>query len=307
MKRGFITLLILFINLCLFSQVAINTESPSSSAVLFLKAENINTATIGGFLLPVVTETQQNSIPVSISDFSDDGLQIFVNDPVTGKKCWEIYDAYTQTWRSIHCYNLDCNASIIFEENFENYQENTGVTGVSSTNGNYPDQVSKWTLTSFSSFGSSVADLPGTLIDEDDYALVKGGRMEFKDTNGLLQFKTQEINISGYSNIQISMDIDESGSLEYVPSEHINNHNCGETESDFFDVFYSTNGGASFIKVEDYLNLGTANHTLVDDLSNEVNFSISNITGNSLIIMIQLQNWAASEIYYLDNILVQCN
>ena len=72
----------------------------------------------------------------------------------------------------------------MYRENFNLYQENTGVTGVSSVNGDYPSGVTKWTLTSFQYFGSDVPNLPGMLVDVDDYALVKSGELSFRDTNG---------------------------------------------------------------------------------------------------------------------------
>ena len=83
-----------------FSQVSIGATSPSTAAVLYLKAANIGAINVGGFLLPVVTEKQQDLIPVKDLD---DGLMVFVKDVSTGKWCLDIYDAKQKVWRSIQC------------------------------------------------------------------------------------------------------------------------------------------------------------------------------------------------------------
>jgi len=83
-----------------FSQVSIGTTSPSSAAVLYLKTANVGAVKVGGFLLPVVTEKQQDLIPVKDLD---DGLMVFVKDMSTGKWCLDIYDAKQKVWRSIRC------------------------------------------------------------------------------------------------------------------------------------------------------------------------------------------------------------
>ncbi len=289
------------------AQVGINTTNLSSAAVLHLEAENVQTTKIGGFLMPVVTESEQSSIPVSISDDRDDGLMVFVSDPVTGKQCWDIYDGIVHAWRSINCLNVTCSGDILFVEDFDSYVGDTGVSGVTSSSGDYPSGVTKWTLTSFESYGSSTPSLPGTLLDANDFALVQSGKLALRDTNGIFQFQTQEIDISGYTDIGISMEVSTGGDLEYAPSQHIDDFTCGFDNSDYFDLAYSTDGGISFTKITNYIGLGTINHTLVDNLTGTVTVSVSGISGTSLIIRVRLQTWAADEYYYLDNIVVSCN
>ncbi len=288
------------------AQVGINTTTVSSAAVLHLEAENVHTTQIGGFLMPVVTESEQSNIPVSTLDNRDDGLMVFVSDPVTGKQCWDIYDGIVHTWRSINCLNVTCSGDILFQENFESYTGNTGVSGVTSSSGDYPSGVTKWTLTSFQAYGNSTPALPGTLLDEDDFALVQAGKLAFRDTNGVFQFQTQAIDISGYDNIGVSMEVSTAGILEYDPLKHINDFTCGEIESDYFDLAYSTDGGISYTKITNYSGLGTINHTLVSNLTGTVTVSVSGLSGSSLIIRIRLQTWAADEHYFLDNIIVSC-
>lgn len=291
----------------IYSQVGINTITPSTAAVLHLEAQKIPTTEFGGFLMPIVTEAQQLLIPVSTVDASDDGLMVYVSDSGTGKQCWDIYDGVQHVWRSINCVSADCNSDILYTENFNSYLPNTGVTGASSINGNYPAGVNKWSLTSFLSFTTNVPALPGLLIDENDFAKIEGGRMSFRDTNGPLRFSTQPIDISGYSNIMVSMDIDQAGDNEYKPNLHINDFNCGKEESDYVDIEYSTDGGLTYTEVPNYLGNGTPNHTIADVLNAPISVSFSGISGTSLILRVRVQNWAADEYWYLDNILVQCN
>jgi len=288
------------------AQVAINSTSSISAAALYIEAERIPTLKYGGFLMPVVTEAQQALIPVSTIDSSDDGLMVYVSDPATKKRCWDIYDGVTHEWRSINCQNIECASTILYQENFDSYVEDTGVTGASSTNGDYPSSVTKWTLTSFQAFGSSIPALPGMLLNADDYALIKSGELSFRDTNGAFRLETEVINISGYTDIQISIDVRETGDLEAEVS-HVSDFECSEIATDYVDIEYSTDGGTTYTEVSNYLGMGTVNHTLVDDLSGTVNVSVSGISGNSLIVRVRLQNWAGGEYYFIDNIIVQCN
>jgi len=291
-------------------QVAINSSSPSTAAALQIDAQKLPTTNFGGFLMPIVTEAQQALIPVSTIDTSDDGLMVFVSDPGTGKQCWEIFDAVQQVWRSIFCLDEKvCNA-VLYSENFESYAEDSGITGASATNGDYPASVTKWTLSSYSdSPRDGSTSLPGSLVNADDYALVKSGELEMHDTNGPLLFQTESIDITGYSSITISCEIFETGLLEYLPASHTDDFNCGDDTngSDYVDMEYSTDGGATYTEVPNFMGLGNSDHTLSDNLSGRVFFSVTGITGTSLIFRIRFQNWANDEYFFLDNIQVKCD
>ena len=304
-----ILLFIFLIGISGFSQVSINELNPPTSAAFYLKAQKFPTTNFGGFLMPVVSEAQQATIPVSTSDNRDDGLMVFVSDPVTGKHCWDIYDGETYTWRSIYCNKLTCNGEILYQEDFTTYVNNTGISGASNANGNYPSGVTKWGLSSYTAIRDGNTAYPGTLVDANDYALVINGRLEVRDTNGPLLFETQNINISGYSSITISCEFSETGDLEYYPAQHTDDFNCGiETlGNDYIDFLYSTDGGVTFTEVPNYTGLGTSNHTLANDLTGTVNFSVGGISGSNLIIRIRFQNWSDDERYYLDNLQVICN
>ncbi len=308
MKKLFLVF-ILVIFQAAFAQVAVNETNPSSAAALYLEAQKVPTTNFGGFLMPVVTETQQASIPVSTIDNRDDGLMVFVSDAGTGKHCWEIYDSYAQLWRSITCTTEPPCNSVLYSEDFSSYSANTGITGASATNGDYPAGVTKWTLSSYTTIRDGNTAYPGTLVDATDYALVIGGQLEIRDTNGPLLFQTQSIDISGYTNITFSCDFSETGTLEYYTAQHTDDYNCGmESQgSDYIDVLYSTDGGTSFTEVPNFSGFGNANHTLNDDLLGTVNFSVSGLSGSSLVIRIRLQNWSDDERYFIDNLQVTCN
>lgn len=307
--KKILLLFIFFICQFILGQVAINETNPATSTALYLEAQKIPSMSFGGFLMPVVTEAQQAIIPVSTTDHRDDGLMVFVSDPVTGKHCWDIYDSYAQLWRSITCTSSPtCNA-VLYEEDFESYVNDTGITGASLTNGDYPSGVTKWTLSSYTIIRDGNPANPGTLVNANDYALVKNGKLECRDTNGPLLFQTQNINISGYANITFSCEFSETGLLEYFPLEHTDDFNCGSESqgSDYIDVLYSTDGGSTFTEVPNYSGLGNTNHTLANNLPGTVSFSISGLSGSSLVIRIRLQNWSNDEYYYLDNLQVTCN
>jgi hypothetical protein len=296
-----------------FGQVAIGTTVPNTAAVLHLESQNLKTLNYGGFLMPVVTEAQQASIPVSTADASDDGLMVYVSDPITGKHCWDIYDGVQHLWRSISCQTVASCSDILYEEDFNSYAENSGVTGASSANGDYPASVTKWTLTSFDSFGSTTPALPGTLVDASDYGLVTGGALEMRDTNGVFQFETTTIDITGYTDIVIGFDVSGRGDFEYDTTAHSGDYNCGFDNSDYLDIEYSIDGGA-FVEVPSFSLVGTPNHTFVFDETfasdgSLVNFSttLTGLTGTDLVIRIRAQNWAGSEYILVDNIVVRCN
>ena len=314
MKLNLYVVILLLLCVNSFAQVAIGTlNPPTTAAVLHLEALQPNTINFGGFLMPRVTESQQLQIPVSTVDDSDDGLMVFVSDFITGKHCWEIYDGVDHVWRSINCPSVAGCSTIYYEEDFESYASDTGVTGLSSSNGDYPGAVTKWTLTSFTGFGSTTPDLPGTLIDADDYALIKAGELEFRDTNGTFIFETQSIDITGATDLIIAMDVKGTGDFEYVTGTHAGDFSCGVNNSDYLDLEYSIDGGA-FTEVSNFSGLGTADHTIVFDETFASDGSLVNIstvltglTNSSIVVRARLQNWAGGEYITIDNIVVRCN
>ncbi len=121
-----------------------------------------------------------------------------------------------------------------------------------------------------------------------------------------MRFESSSINISGYSDIEISMEIKETGDMEYEASVHSDDFNCGYTLNEYVDIEYSTDGGSSFTEIANFSGFGNSNHTITNDLPSTVSFTTNGISGTTLIISIRIQNWADDELFYIDNIVVKC-
>jgi len=280
------------------AQVGIRTVAVSSAAVLHLEAANYNSTKVGGFLMPIVTESEQVNIPVGAAD---DGLMVFVSDPNTGKWCWDIYDVQASVWRSIKCVSrtVICTGTTVYLENFDSYALNTG-RDRRTDSGSYPGGVS-WTI------DDSAADFFG---QNNDYAYTNAaGQFELNNTDGAISLTTQYIDISAYSTVCFSVEIDASGDLEYDSSDHINDH-INDT-NDYVNVSYSLDGGA-WVLVVDYGGNGTVNHSLVPNIPADGSFPTGTVfqnglSGASLRIRITSNTWAADEKFFYDNITVTGN
>lgn len=194
-------------------------------------------------------------------------------------------------------------SDVLYTEDFETYAEGTGING-NGNSGDYPASVTKWTLSEI---------FPGNLLNADDYIEVRNGVLVSHDTNGPIEFLTQSIDITGYDNIRFSVDLYGDGELEYDPTEHDTDDT--NDQNDYFNVEYSINGGA-FTRIPNFNGEGTGNHTLVafhiSGNGNSAPFfptetvTQDNLSGTSLQIRIQFQNWAGGEFLYIDNIVVEC-
>lgn len=282
-----------------FAQVGIGTTTPSSAAVLHLETANYVTTKVGGFIMPVVTEAEQAVIPVDVTTTRDDGLMVFVSDPLTGKWCWDIYDAEQLVWRSIKCNTVVaavCDTQIYLED-FSSYTLNTG-RDARTNSGDYPGGVT-WAI------DDSLADFLG---QDNDYAYTNAAeQFELNNTDGPVSLTTEAVNISGFATICFSVDIDASGDLEYNPASHGTDNS--NNQNDFVNIEYSLDGGA-WVLVADYGGNGSADHTLTAPLSSDGTFptgqvSVSGLSGSTLRIRITSNTWASDEYFYYDNILVE--
>lgn len=91
-------LLVFIINYSLiYSQVGINTTTPSPASVLDIEssADGIN---FGGFMIPRVNLTERNAIPTTAAD---DGLMVFLQEGNT--RCIQIWDGTLLTWANVYC------------------------------------------------------------------------------------------------------------------------------------------------------------------------------------------------------------
>jgi hypothetical protein len=277
-----------------YAQMGVGTTTPSSAAVLHLETANYNTTKVGGFIMPVVTEVEQVLIPVAAAD---DGMMVFVSDPGTGKWCWDIYDAQQTVWRSINCAPVPTCDTQIYLEDFSGYTLNTG-RDRRTNSGDYPGGVT-WII------DDSSAD---SLGQDNDYAYTNAtGQFELNNTDGPVSLTTQAVNVSGYTTVCFSVDIDATGNLEYDPAQH--GTDDSNNINDYVNVEYSIDGGA-WTLVADYGGNGTADHTLVAPLLADGTFptgqvSVSGLSGGTLRIRLTSNTWAGDEHFYYDNILIE--
>ena len=161
--------------------------------------------------------------------------------------------------------------SQIWSEDFSTYSYQTGIYGSGATNvGDYPGGVSKWTL-----------DVSGcTLSNTGDYFYVSNGHFEGQDLDGWAVWTSESINISGYSNIGISIYMGrDDGVLE---------------TSDEIIAYYSVDGGA-------YTQFAYLNGNPWPQYQT---FTTSGLSGNSLRIRVRVINSGGDEEWMFDDISV---
>lgn len=97
MRKNYLFLLLLFAQFIVYSQVGINTTSPSNASVLDIEssADGIN---YGGLMIPRVTLTERNLIPATASD---DGLMVYLIDGTN--RCIQIWNATDLVWDDVYC------------------------------------------------------------------------------------------------------------------------------------------------------------------------------------------------------------
>ncbi len=80
-----------------YSQVGINTTTPSPASVLDIESssDGIN---FGGFMIPRVTLAERNAIPVTAAD---DGLMVFLQEGTT--RCVQLYNGVDSQWENAYC------------------------------------------------------------------------------------------------------------------------------------------------------------------------------------------------------------
>ncbi len=135
---------------------------------------------------------------------------------------------------------------------------NTGVTAPSS---------GKWSLDVTSC----------ELTASSDWFRVVSQMLEARDIDGDGSWTSESIDISGYTNVTISVDASESGTME---------------SSDYAKASYQIDGGS-------ITQFGYAN----DDFSSQT-FSISGLSGSSLVVILEVNNGAGSEYHRFDDVTV---
>ncbi len=104
MKTIVLSIFLFFISFSIFSQVGINTTTPSPAAVLDINSSS-GPSFFGGLMPPKVTMAQRDLIPVSAAD---DGLLVYVIDNTN--RFLQIYDGVDDVWRTIYPATLEFSA-----------------------------------------------------------------------------------------------------------------------------------------------------------------------------------------------------
>ncbi len=81
----------------MFSQVGINTTTPSPASVLDINSSS-DGVNYGGFMIPRVSLLERNAIPVTAAD---DGLMVFLIEGNT--RCVQIYNGVDSQWENAYC------------------------------------------------------------------------------------------------------------------------------------------------------------------------------------------------------------
>ena len=165
------------------------------------------------------------------------------------------------------------SAVTIWSEDFSSYTDDSGYIGSgsgSTTNGDYPSSVSKWTLDVTAA----------TLSANTDWFMVNNGLFETRDSDGECIWTSESISISGYSGVSISVNVTESGDHE---------------STDYVKLYYKIDGGSE-------TQFGT-NGSNIDDFTNATSIQ-SDLSGSSLVIIIKTNNNAGSEYLRFDDVTV---
>ncbi|WP_461640059.1 lamin tail domain-containing protein [Labilibaculum euxinus] len=126
-----------------------------------------------------------------------------------------------------------------------------------------------------------------SLSDDEDYAMVvgtKGGRFEARDCDGEAVWKSRSVDISGFTDVAISVLLAETGS--------------STSSSKYAKVFYKLDGADEVqfeLNGENSGNWGSVNATQAD------------LNGSSLEIVVRMNNPNSTNLVYFDNLVVSGN
>jgi hypothetical protein len=121
-------------------------------------------------------------------------------------------------------------------------------------------------------------DISGVnLTHPDDYFAVYNNRWKGRNLNGAAMWYTTTVDISAYSEVCASFDLEGYGAME---------------TSDYIKAYYSLNGGSWVLITEQYGAFA------------QQNFSICGLSGSTLKLKFKMLNTAADEKHYIDNVLI---
>ena len=186
---------------------------------------------------------------------------------------------------------------------------------------NYPDGTKQGENNN--SLNPAIDWISGTCqacIDTADWWEVRSGMMEARDVNQVVSLQTEVINISGYTNVQFSLDISELGDHE---GHYFGLDACTDQDKeDFVNVLYRLDSGPWEL-IANYLDWcglyqSCNTHTLYgddginsgdcrdhDDDWGSVTIYQASLNGNNLQIRIEVINSSTNEFIRIDNIEVK--
>lgn len=199
-------------------------------------------------------------------------------------------------------------AFTIYTEDFNDpIDQGQGAIGITSSPANTePPSVVlgevDWTIENISSaVGLSTSqqnsDEMANLTAATDFFQVNNNRFEAQDLDGVAIWQSPVIDISGFSDVNFSIDFSEFGILEETG---------GNGSLDFVDVEYIVDGVAVTLDNQNGF-LGDPNfeqHTLLGDFDSQT-ISQTGLSGNNLQLVVSIQNWSGAELTVFDNVLVE--
>lgn len=187
---------------------------------------------------------------------------------------------------SLICIADGARALTIYGESFTGQ---TG-TGVSATGGQNTGNGETWSMdASGATLGQNYFWI--FPLGEDYFEVVDAGgndHMEARDVDGVVYWLSPIVNISAYSNLNLSVSFGESGTLEVA---------------DFINVEYSLDGGANFALIADINGLGSLTSSLNGDFTSTI-LSEGLADGTAFQLRISLRNDADFEYLFFDDILL---
>jgi hypothetical protein len=176
------------------------------------------------------------------------------------------------------------NTVVVWEENFDSYPADYGYVGIDKlapaqlNSGDYPASVTKWTLTPSVSF-----------VNQNDYAATLNGSFRFNDVDNAVTFETENIDVTGVSEITFSTDV---------------KFGVGFEGDEYLDIYYSTDGGSTYILETTSTHTYQAGVNITE--ANAINFSktLSGISATNFRLKIIAFSDSNVEDFVLDNIKV---
>ncbi len=155
--------------------------------------------------------------------------------------------------------------TIIWQENFDSY-----ANGIQNGNG---------TGTSTAAWSTNDGDVD-IRTSSGSNKVIEGRNTD----NNNARWSTNQIDISGYTNVEFSLDVDYGGSLD--------------SGQDRFIIQYRINSG-SWVTVENASGDNSPSEPI------QSSYLVSGIIGNNLQLRVTFDNTAGDEYYQIDNVLVQ--